>query len=69
MQGMGEASDADRVLLTYDEAGRLLGVSESTVRRLVKAERLRAVAVGRARRIHRGDVDSFAETLRRTTTS
>ena len=52
------------IALTYDEAGRLLGVSAKTVRRLVAAGELRAISVGSSPRIHREDLSEYAEKLR-----
>lgn len=50
--------DAAPVLLTYEAAGRRLGVSARSVRRLVAGGRLRAVRIGRAVRI---PVDAIEE--------
>jgi len=43
----------------YVDAGRLLGVSESTVKRLVAAGSLRAINVGGSRRIPQAALESF----------
>lgn len=52
------------IAYTYTEAGQLLGVSESTIRRLVRSRELRAVSVAGTRRIHRDDLTQYAESLR-----
>ncbi len=52
------------LLLKHDEAGHLLGVSERTVRRLVAEGQLPAVPVGGAARVHRADVEAFADSRR-----
>lgn len=57
-------SDAMSLLHDYDQAARLLGLSERTVRRLVSEGDLRAVEVGRLRRIHRDDLLEYADSLR-----
>lgn len=60
-----EGEDDGVVLLTYDQVGRRLGgTSARTVRRLVGDGRLRAVSVGAARRVHRDDLDEYAQSLR-----
>ena len=54
-----------RVLLTLAEAGDALGgVSESTVKRLASSGALPTVRLGRARRVHRDDLEQFAAGLR-----
>lgn len=48
----------------YDEAGRLLGVSERTIRRLVSSRELAAIDVAGARRIARDDLVAYANRQR-----
>ncbi len=45
--------------LSYVDAGRLLDVSESTVKRLVVAGQLRAIDVGRSRRVPVSEVERY----------
>ncbi len=54
------------IAYTYAEAGAVLSVSERTIRRLVEEGRLRAITVAgeRSRRIHRSDLEAYAESLR-----
>lgn len=60
----GDVSDAaDVVLLGYDEAGRRLGVSPRTVRRLVSSGDLPSVLVGRSRRVRVSDIADYIERL------
>lgn len=56
--------DAAVILLPFDEVGRRLGVSESTVRRLVRDGQLQAVSVGSARRVHVDDLRAYTSGLR-----
>ncbi len=50
----------DQTLLTSDEAAQLLGVSGQTVRRYITAGRLEVVRkVGKARLVHRSDVEAL----------
>lgn len=46
-------------LLTYEQAGTRLGVSGSTVRRLVRAGRLRAVFPSSRPRIENSEIDRY----------
>lgn len=55
----------ERVLLPYDEAAHRLGVSKSTVKRLVADGKIKSVKVASASRIHRDDLDAYADGLRR----
>lgn len=48
-------------LLTYPEAAAALSVGERTVRRMVSDGRLRAVPLGRARRIPATEIDRIAK--------
>ena len=50
-------------LLTYAEAGRLMAVSDSTVKRLVAAGDLTLVHIGGAARLRICDLDEFIEGL------
>ena len=45
--------------LQFDEAGRQIGVSGKTIDRLVKARTLKAVLVGKARRIPRSELERY----------
>lgn len=53
--------DDGRIALTIDEAGRRLGVSPSTVRRLLERGELARVTLGRAVRVLARSVDELAE--------
>ena len=54
----------DRLLLTYEEAGKLLGLAERSVRRLVADGKLLAVDTGRgSSRIRRADLEAYVATL------
>jgi excisionase family DNA binding protein len=57
-------SDTVTRLLTYQEAAGRLGVSESTVKRLVHQGDIQTVRVLRARRIHSDEIDEFMTRLR-----
>lgn len=50
-------------LLTYTEAGRLMSVSDSTVKRLVVAGDLTPVHIGGAARLRISDIDAYIEGL------
>lgn len=56
-----DPGDDAGVPLAYDyaESGRLLGVSASTVTRLVRDGRLRAIAIGRAKRIPLTELEGY----------
>lgn len=62
-----EAVKADDVeWLTYDGAGKIIGVCEKTVRLYVKQGRLKATKLSyKVVRIHRRDVDEFMERNRK----
>ena len=49
------------IALDYAEAGRLIGVSASTVYRLVRDGKLHAVSVGAAKRIPRSELERFVD--------
>ncbi len=53
------SGDADGVLLDTATTARALGVSERTVRRLIAERAIPSMTVGRARRIHRDDLDAY----------
>ena len=53
--------DGAPALLTYEGAGRVLGVSPRTVWGLVRAGKLRAARFGRSVRIDRADLMKFIE--------
>ena len=57
-------TDDAPVLLTYEQAGNVLNLGERTVRRLCDDGVLPAVRIGRAVRVHRDDLDAYAEQLR-----
>lgn len=59
-----ELPEAAPMLVDYVIAAERLGVSVRTVRRLVAAGELRAVAIGAARRIHVEDLDDYTHRLR-----
>lgn len=60
----GEGQDTDLMLaLSYDAAGRRLGVSGRTVRRLVAESKLPAVDIGACRRIRVADLAAYVAGL------
>jgi excisionase family DNA binding protein len=63
------ANDTPDMALTLDyrEAAELLGVSESTVKRLVTDRKLPAVSIGRSKRIRAEDARRFVSELPTTT--
>lgn len=70
LDGSAVAADGDSsdgavmaLTLTFREAAELVGVSESTVKRLVDAEALGAVHIGRSRRIRAQDVRRYVAEL------
>lgn len=58
-----DAGEVPSLLLVKRDAGRLLGVSERTIERLISAGKLPAVRLDGALRIHRADVAAFADSL------
>jgi excisionase family DNA binding protein len=56
--------DDVRRLLTYRQTADRLGVGERTVRSLVKRGDLRAVAIGRSRRVDVQDADAYVDSLK-----
>lgn len=57
--------DNSVVFYDYEAAGKVLSLSLTTVKRLVRAGELRAVHMGtKTRRIHRDDLVEYAERLR-----
>lgn len=54
-------ADAPPALIRLEEAARRLGVSMTTVRRLIDTGELTAVRVGRVYRIDPRDLDAFIE--------
>jgi excisionase family DNA binding protein len=52
------------ILLTARQAAALLSVSPQKVRNLIADQRLRAVHIDRCVRIHREDLETFADGLR-----
>lgn len=51
---------AERVALTFEQAGEMLGVSQRTIWRLVRAGELRTLLVRSSRRISRVEVERYA---------
>jgi excisionase family DNA binding protein len=62
--GGRDAARMAPLLLTYAEAADALGLSERQVRRLVADGRIPVARAGRAVRIHREDLEAFADSLR-----
>ncbi len=56
-------SDDAGMPLAYDygQAGRLLGVSASTITRMVDDGRLRAIAIGRNKRVPLSEIQDFVQ--------
>lgn len=50
-------------LYNFDETGRQLGISRARVYELVNAGELRAVRVGRLRRIRESDLQTYVDQL------
>lgn len=61
MQPVGTLKNSRERLLRRLEAAKVLGVSLSTYRRLVRGGDLREVAIGRARRLPQSEVDRFIQ--------
>lgn len=53
----------ERLLLSPDEAAAILCVSRATLYRILEFGQLRAVHVGRSRRIRRRDLEDFVDRL------
>lgn len=53
----------DALLLTAEDAGRMLGVSRSTVFLLLQRGVLRGVRIGRSRRFSRREIEELVERL------
>lgn len=58
------ATDEEIILLTFPQASRASGISESTLRRAVKSGKLRTHKVGKFLRIQKGDLKSYIASLR-----
>lgn len=56
-----ETEDAPPALIRLEETARRLGVSMTTVRRLIEAGELPAVRVGRVYRMDPRDLDAFIQ--------
>ena len=56
---MSATTEREPMALTYDEAGRAMGVSPRTVWGLVASGKLRAVRIGRCVRIARAELERF----------
>lgn len=52
------------LLYSLMAAGQVLSLSEQSVRRLIQARELRAVTVRGRLRIHRDDLEAYAQSLR-----
>ena len=57
----------EKLILTYKEAGDVLGVSDRTVRRLAASGELATVVVNGRRAVHRDDLVAYAASLRKGT--
>jgi excisionase family DNA binding protein len=51
---------AEPILLTVEEVADSLRLSRRTVESLISSKQLRSVTIGRSRRIHRDDLETFA---------
>lgn len=54
----------DRILLSVDEVAQALSLGRSKVYEELNAGRIKSVTIGRARRIHRAEVDAYVERLK-----
>jgi excisionase family DNA binding protein len=54
-------SDVQPRLFTYEEAGKYLGVSAATVKKLAQSGRLTVVKLGKAARIDRRQLDAMID--------
>jgi excisionase family DNA binding protein len=61
--GLGDASAMQQVAFSYSAVAERLDVSESTVKRLVKAGELPVVSILGSRRIRSADLDAYLESL------
>ncbi|MDP8931101.1 MAG: helix-turn-helix domain-containing protein [Actinomycetota bacterium] len=59
----GSENGGESLLVTVEEAGRMLSVSSRTVKRMVSDGRLPSVLVGGARRVRRADLDEYVRNL------
>jgi excisionase family DNA binding protein len=64
LDGIPNLND-DRLVLTYEDAGRRLSVSERTVKRLVASGELPAVKIGGSSRVTVDDLDAYVQSLDR----
>jgi excisionase family DNA binding protein len=62
-EGGVEVVNHERLLLTVEEAGDLLGCGRTLVYGLMRTGEIPSVLVGRLRRIRRGDLERFAARL------
>ena len=53
----------ERILLTVEEAGQLLGIGRTKTYALVKCGELESVQIGRLRRVPRAAIDDYANKL------
>ncbi len=56
--------DADCLLLTVPQVATLLGIGRNKAWELATSGQLRVIRIGRSVRVHRTDVEQFAEGLR-----
>ena len=62
-QPLRDVLAADRLLLTPEEAAKVLGIGRTTVYALMKCGDLRAVHIGRSCRISQGELDRYVRRL------
>lgn len=65
--GGADSGDMDTrpLLLDLDQTHQVLGVSKSTVERLVRSKNIPSVVIGRRRMVARQDLDGFVDQLRK----
>jgi excisionase family DNA binding protein len=56
-----QEADLQREWLSYEEARRLVGLSRSTLYRLVKAGEVKGAQIGRSVRINRTSLEAYME--------
>jgi excisionase family DNA binding protein len=62
-QPLRDVMVADRLLLTPEEAAKVLRIGRTTVYALIKSEELRAVHIGRSCRISQAEVERYVRRL------
>ena len=65
MTAVNTSEHAGSRLLDYRGAAEYLGVSYSTVRRLISSGALRVVMIGSLPRLDRGDLDTYIDARKR----